>query len=72
MPSLPGWTRAWQQLGRDLGLSSDSLTVSDLLRLFHQADASNRDWDRRWFEDLLFVLCDPEGAIVRVRTKDWR
>lgn len=65
MPSLPGWTTDWQQLGHDLGLSSDSLTVSDLLRLFHQADASNRDWDRHWFEDSLFVLCDPEGAIVR-------
>jgi hypothetical protein len=65
MPSPPGWTRYWQQLGRDLGLSSHSLTVSELTRLFHQADASNRDWDRRWFEDSLFVLCDPEGAIVR-------
>jgi hypothetical protein len=65
MPSLPGWTRDWQQLGRDLGLTGDSLTASDLLRLFHQADASSRDWDRLWFEDSLFVLCDPEGAILR-------
>ena len=65
MPSLPGWTRDWQQLGRDLGLTRDSLTASDLRGLFNRADASNRDWDRRWFEDALFVLCDPGGAIVR-------